>query len=284
MQNLISMIMNSLKSMSLTAVIDILVVAFIFYKGYMLIKETRAEQLLKGIAFIIILIPISSILNLSMLYFILSKTLTIGIISVVIIFQPEIRRALEHLGRSAFEDNHGFEDREQRNIYVNEIVNAVSNLSETKTGALIAIEQRTGLGEIISSGTILEAKITSNLLENIFVINTPLHDGATIIGREKILAAGCVLPLTNNKEINKKLGTRHRAAIGLSEISDSLVIIVSEETGVISLAINGRLTRNYDKDKLRTILLKIMENREEKNVKTAGMRVKTWITGKINKK
>lgn len=185
MQNLISMIMNSLKSMSLTAVIDILVVAFIFYKGYMLIKETRAEQLLKGIAFIIILIPISSILNLSMLYFILSKTLTIGIISVVIIFQPEIRRALEHLGRSAFEDNHGFEDREQRNIYVNEIVNAVSNLSETKTGALIAIEQRTGLGEIISSGTILEAKITSNLLENIFVINTPLHDGATIIGREK---------------------------------------------------------------------------------------------------
>ena len=190
MQNFISMIMNSLKSMSLTAIIDILVVAFIFYKGYMLIKETRAEQLLKGIAFIIILIPISSILNLSMLYFILSKTLTIGIISVVIIFQPEIRRALEHLGRSAFEDKHGFEDREQRNIYVSEIVNAVSNLAETKTGALIAIEQGTGLGEIIASGTIIEAKITSNLLENIFVVNTPLHDGATIIGRDKILAAG----------------------------------------------------------------------------------------------
>lgn len=284
MQNFISMTMNSLKSMSLISIIDILVVAFIFYKGYMLIKETRAEQLLKGIAFIIILIPISSILNLSMLYFILSKTLTIGIISVVIIFQPEIRRALEHLGRSAFEDKHGFEDRELRDIYVSEIVNAVSNLSETKTGALIAIEQGTGLGEIISSGTILEAKITSNLLENIFVVNTPLHDGATIIGRDKILASGCVLPLTNNKEINKKLGTRHRAAIGLSEISDALVIIVSEETGIISLAINGRLTRNYDKDRLRTILLKIMEHREEKNVKTAGKKVKMWITGKINKK
>ena len=284
MQNFISMIMNSLKSMSITAIIDILVVAFIFYKGYMLIKETRAEQLLKGIAFIIILIPISSILNLSMLYFILSKTLTIGIISVVIIFQPEIRRALEHLGRSAFEDKHGFEDSEQRNIYVSEIVNAVANLAETKTGALIAIEQGTGLGEIIASGTILEAKITSNLLENIFVVNTPLHDGATIIGRDKILASGCVLPLTNNKEINKKLGTRHRAAIGLSEISDALVIIVSEETGIISLAINGRLTRNYDKDRLRTILLKIMEHREEKNVKTAGKKVKTWITGIINRK
>lgn len=284
MQNFITMVMNSLKSMSFTAIIDILVVAFIFYKGYMLIKETRAEQLLKGIAFIIILIPISAILNLSMLYFILSKTLTIGIISVVIIFQPEIRRALEHLGRSAFEDKHGFVDKEQRNIYVNEIVNAVSNLADSKTGALIAIEQGTGLGEIISSGTIIEAKITSNLLENIFVVNTPLHDGATIIGKDKILAAGCVLPLTNNKEINKKLGTRHRAGIGLSEISDALVIIVSEETGTISLAINGRLTRNYDKDRLRGILLKIMDHREEKNVKTAGKKVKTWIVGKINKK
>ena len=284
MQNFITMVMNSLKSMSFTAIIDILVVAFIFYKGYMLIKETRAEQLLKGIAFIIILIPISAILNLSMLYFILSKTLTIGIISVVIIFQPEIRRALEHLGRSAFEDKHGFVDKEQRNIYVNEIVNAVSNLADSKTGALIAIEQGTVLGEIISSGTIIEAKITSNLLENIFVVNTPLHDGATIIGKDKILAAGCVLPLTNNKEINKKLGTRHRAGIGLSEISDALVIIVSEETGIISLAINGRLTRNYDKDRLRSILLKIMDHREEKNVKTAGKKVKTWIVGKINKK
>ena len=284
MQNFITMVMNSLKSMSFTAIIDILVVAFIFYKGYMLIKETRAEQLLKGIAFIIILIPISAILNLSMLYFILSKTLTIGIISVVIIFQPEIRRALEHLGRSAFEDKHGFVDKEQRNIYVNEIVNAVSNLADSKTGALIAIEQGTGLGEIISSGTIIEAKITSNLLENIFVVNTPLHDGATIIGKDKLLAAGCVLPLTNNKEINKKLGTRHRAGIGLSEISDALVIIVSEETGIISLAINGRLTRNYDKDRLRSILLKIMDHREEKNVKTAGKKVKTWIVGKINKK
>lgn len=284
MQNFITMVMNSLKSMSFTAIIDILVVAFIFYKGYMLIKETRAEQLLKGIAFIIILIPISAIFNLSMLYFILSKTLTIGIISVVIIFQPEIRRALEHLGRSAFEDKHGFVDKEQRNIYVNEIVNSVSNLADSKTGALIAIEQGTGLGEIISSGTIIEAKITSNLLENIFVVNTPLHDGATIIGKDKILAAGCVLPLTNNKEINKKLGTRHRAGIGLSEISDALVIIVSEETGIISLAINGRLTRNYDKDRLRSILLKIMDHREEKNVKTAGKKVKTWIVGKINKK
>ena len=262
----------------------VLVVAFIFYKGYMLIKETRAEQLLKGILLILILIPVSYILKLDILYFILSKTITIGVIAVIIIFQPEIRRALEHLGRSAFEDKHGFVDKEQRNIYVNEIVNAVSNLADSKTGALIAIEQGTGLGEIISSGTIIDAKITANLLENIFVVNTPLHDGATIIGKDRIVASGCVLPLTNNQEINKKLGTRHRAGIGLSEISDALVIIVSEETGTISLAINGRLTRNYDKDRLRSILLKIMDHREEKNVKTAGKKVKTWITGIINRK
>ena len=271
-------------TISIMSIVDILVVAFVFYKGYMLIKETRAEQLLKGLAFIIILIPISALLNLTMLNFILNKTLTIGVLSVVIIFQPEIRRALEHLGRSAFEDVHGFEDSEKRNIYIKEIVTAVSNLAETKTGALIVIEQSTGLAEITSSGTVLDARISANLLENIFVVNTPLHDGATIIGKNKILASGCVLPLTGNKDINKKLGTRHRAAIGLSEISDAIVIIVSEETGTISLAINGRLTRNYDKEKLRVILLKIMEHREEKKVKTAGKKVKLWITGIINKK
>ncbi len=283
MESFFSMILNSLKTISIISIIDIMVVAFIFYKGYMLIKETRAEQLLKGILLLIALIPISYILKLNMLYFILSETLTIGIISVVIIFQPEIRRALEHLGRSAFEDKHGFYTEEQRSIYVNELVTAVSNLSESKTGALIVVEQSTGLAEIIASGTLIDANITSNLLENIFVVNTPLHDGGTIIGKNRIIASGCVLPLTNNIRIDKKLGTRHRAAIGLSEVSDALVIVVSEETGVISLAINGRLTRNYDKDRLRIVLLKIMENREAKSVKTASKKVKTWIRDQINK-
>lgn len=284
MQNFFTIIIDALKYISIVSIIDILVVAFIFYKGYMLIKETRAEQLLKGIVFIVALIPISYILKLNTLYFILNKTLAIGVLSVVIIFQPEIRRVLEHLGRSAFEDKYGFEDEEQRNEYVNEIVNAVFNLADTKTGALIAIEQGTGLGEVMTSGTILQAEISSNLLENIFVVNTPLHDGATIIGKNKILAAGCVLPLTNNQDINKKLGTRHRAAIGLSEVSDALVIVVSEETGIVSLAINGRLTRNYDGERLKVILLKIMEHRENKRVKTAGKKVKTWITSALSKK
>ena len=242
-------------------------------------KETRAEQLLKGMVFIVALIPVSYILRLDMLNFILNKTLTIGVLAMIIIFQPEIRRVLEHLGRSTFDDIHASQSTESRNEVVNEIVTAVENLAATKTGALIAIEQGTGLGEIISSGTILDAKVTSALLENIFVVNTPLHDGATIIRKDRIHASGCVLPLTTNNSINKKLGTRHRAAMGLSENSDALVIVVSEETGVISLAVNGRLTRNYDKEKLKVILLKIMENRDKKKVKSAGERVKTWIMG-----
>jgi len=280
MQEVSIFIMNTLKNISIFAVLDILVVAYIFYKGYSLIKETRAEQLLKGIVFMIIFIPISYILKLEMLNFILNKTLTIGLLSVVIIFQPEIRRALEHLGRSAFEELHSIQDVENINITVNEIVNAVDNLAASKTGALIVIEKVTRLGEILNSGTILDAKVTSNLLENIFVVNTPLHDGATIIRNDRILASGCVLPLTNNTSINKKLGTRHRAAIGLSEISDSIIIIVSEETGIVSLAINGKLTRGYDKEKLRIILIKLIEHRDKKKVKSAGEKVKSWIIRK----
>ncbi len=280
MQEISTFLVNTLKNISISSILDIIVVAYIFYKGYSLIKETRAEQLLKGIILMIILIPISYLLKLEMLNFILNKTLTIGLLSVIIIFQPEIRRGLEHIGRSAFEELHKMQDEEKRSITVNEIVNAVGNLSESKTGALIVVEQLTRLGDISNSGTILDANVTSNLLENIFVVNTPLHDGATIIRNDRILASGCVLPLTSNNTINKKLGTRHRAAIGLSEISDSIVIIVSEETGIISLAINGRLTRNYDKEKLRIILLKMLEHSDNKKVKSAGERVKAWIKRK----
>ncbi|MBE6047260.1 MAG: TIGR00159 family protein [Clostridium sp.] len=272
-----SLIINTIKNISIWSVADILVVSFIFYKIYMLMKETRAEQLLKGLVLILILLPISYVLKLDMLNFILNKTLTIGVLSVVIIFQPEIRRALEHLGRSAFEDIHAMPSGENRVHLVDEIVTAVENLAETKTGALIVIEQATGIGEVLASGTIIDAKVSSALLENIFVVNTPLHDGATIIRKDRIHASGCVLPLTANNSINKKLGTRHRAAIGLSENSDALIIVVSEETGVISLAVNGKLTRNFDKDKLKSILLKIMENREAKRVKSLKERVKTWI-------
>lgn len=283
MNEFLGLVGKSISNMSLWSILDILVVSYIFYKGYMLIKETRAEQLLKGIILIITLIPISYVLKLDMLYFILNKTLTIGVLTVIIIFQPEIRRALEHLGRSAFDDKHYPNNKQNLYTTINEIAIAAENLAESKTGALIVIEQSTGLNELMGAGTLIDANITANLLENIFVVNTPLHDGATIIRNNRILASGCVLPLTDNTKINKKLGTRHRAAIGLSEVSDALIIIVSEETGVISLAINGRITRGYDKEKLKNILIKIIENRSEKRVKTAGERVKSWIKVKAER-
>ena len=283
MNEFLGLVGKSVSNMSLWSILDILVVSYIFYKGYMLIKETRAEQLLKGIILIITLIPISYVLKLDMLYFILNKTLTIGVLTVIIIFQPEIRRALEHLGRSAFDDKHYPNNKQDLCTTINEISIAAENLAESKTGALIVIEQSTGLNELMGAGTLIDANVTANLLENIFVVNTPLHDGATIIRNNRILASGCVLPLTDNTKINKKLGTRHRAAIGLSEVSDALIIIVSEETGVISLAINGRITRGYDKEKLKNILIKIIENRSEKSVKTAGERVKSWIKVKAER-
>lgn len=284
MQDIINMIINSLRNISVWSIVDIIVVSYILYRGYLLMKETRAEQLFKGILLVLALIPISYVLKLDMLNFILTKTITIGVLAVIIIFQPEIRRALEHLGRSAFEDMHLIEDDAVLNSVVTEIVVAVESLAESKTGALIAIEQGTGLSEVIgNNGTVLDAKVSAALLENIFVVNTPLHDGATIIRNDRILASGCVLPLTGNNTINKKLGTRHRAALGLSENSDALVIVVSEETGVISLAVNGRLTRNFDKEKLKSILIKIMKKRRKKRVKSIEERVKAWIMKKRRK-
>ncbi|MGL4990584.1 MAG: diadenylate cyclase CdaA [Sarcina sp.] len=273
-----SFIITSIEnSISIWAVVDILVVAFIFYKGYKLIQETRAEQLLKGILLIFLLIPISHILRLNMLYFILTKTLTIGLLSMVIIFQPEIRKALEHIGSSTFNDLHIVNNDEDLENLVDEIIEAVDNMAAEKTGALIAIEQKTGLDEYIKTGTKIDAVISDSLIENIFVKNTPLHDGAMIISYDRIVAAGCVLPLSSNPNISKLLGTRHRAAIGLSEVSDALLIIVSEETGGISLAVKGRLTKNYDSSKLKNVILKILRGRRDKDDKSIKGRVGRWL-------
>ena len=261
---LLQMVVNSVRYINVSSVMDILVVSYILYKGYMLMKETRAEQLLKGIILLIFLIPISSFFNLTMLNWILTKTLTIGVLSIVIIFQPEIRSGLEHLGRTTFIDKHIMQDEKAMKKLIYEIVNAVENLSKSKTGALIVIEQVTGLEDIIKTGTKLDAVVSSALLENIFVVNTPLHDGATIIRNDRIVSAGCFLPLTHNNSLNRKLGTRHRAAIGMSENSDALIIIVSEETGTISLAVHGRITREYTKERLKNLLIRIMKNRLEK--------------------
>lgn len=273
---------SAIKGMTVWSILDIIVVSYIFYKGYMLIKETRAVQLLKGILLIILLIPISDLLHLAMLNWILQRTITIGVLSIIIIFQPEIRSALERLGRTAFNESHILENEEEYQKIIDEIVNSVGNLSEQKTGALIILEQKTGLEDIMNTGTKIDALVSAALLENIFVVNTPLHDGATIIRNGRIAASGCFLPLTSNNELNKKLGTRHRAGIGISENSDALVIIVSEETGNISLAINGRLTRDYSKEKLKAILMRIIRARYSR--KTAlKEKVKRWRKTEKNK-
>jgi TIGR00159 family protein len=273
---------NLLKHISIINVIDILIVSYIVYKIFMLVRETRAETLLKGLVLILIVMKVSEIAGLITLNWIISEALRAGLIALVIIFQPELRRALEHLGRSrVFTKSRIVTDEEVDNI-VTQIVEASANLSDTQTGALIVIEQETGLNDYIETGVKIDAILTSQLLENIFVVNTPLHDGAVIIKNDRVAAAACFLPLTEDRNLDKELGTRHRAAIGVSENSDAIVIVVSEETGTISLAINGKLTRGYNGDKLKDILIRIIKHKMSKKI-TGWEWVKTWTRQKLKR-
>lgn len=276
-----SNILTIVKNITIWNVLDILIVGYIFYKLYTLIRESRAEQLIKGLALILIVLKLSELLQLVALHWILQNTLTVGLIAIIVIFQPELRKALEHLGRSKFLTRRFFDTEEEMQRVVDEITIAATNLSESKTGALIIIEQETGLRDYAANGIVIDAAVSSALLENIFVVNTPLHDGAVIIRRERIVAAACVLPLTEH-EVKKELGTRHRAAIGITESSDAIAVVVSEETGNISLSINGRLTRNYNGERLKLVLTKIMEHNKAKET-TMYKKVKTWLT-KVDKK
>lgn len=233
--------------------VDIGIIAIIIYKAMNLIKETRAEQLIKGIAMLIIATKLSEVLGFHAVYWLLKNAMTVGVIAILIIFQPELRRALEHLGRGTFFVKGELLEQEIDSM-LDEINIAVTHLSKNRIGAIIVLEQETGLNEYIETGTKLDSTVTNELLVNLFVPNTPLHDGAVIIRRNRITAAGCFLPLTQSQNLSKELGTRHRAAIGVTEISDSLVIIVSEETGVISFAKMGRLSRYLDTKSLKEII------------------------------
>lgn len=279
---ILNIIFNTIKNISILDLVDMLIVAYALFKAYMLIKETRAEQLIKGILFILVLIPISYLLKLTMVYNILKNTLTIGVLTIVILFQPEIRKALEHIGRSAFSDRHNKHYEYGKNDFIVEICKAVANMSSKNIGALIVIERETKLGDIIESGTNLNSKVSSELLETLFFPNSPLHDGAVIIKDGLVEAAGCFLPLSY-QNIDKSLGTRHRAAFGVSEISDSIVIVVSEETGIISLVINGKITRNYDFEKLNSLLGRILQHNNLRSASFKG-RVQGWIRKKIRTK
>ncbi len=241
-------------------VIDIAIVAFIIYQAFRLVRETRAEQLIKGILILIILLQLSSWLGFNTMQYILENTMQLGFFALLIIFQPELRRGLERMGRGTAGRLLSFNNREEVvESTVDEVARAVDNLAKNKVGALICMERLTKLGDIIKTGTELNSRISAELLVNIFVPNTPLHDGAVVIGSNKILAAACFLPLTHNNDLSKELGTRHRAAIGLSENSDAVVIVVSEETGKISIALDGGLTRNLTVETLKKALLKTMQ-------------------------
>ncbi len=273
MENIINSIMNFLieaknvfviqfSTFGIMDAIDIFVVAYIFYKALGFVKETRAAQLLKGIILILVLMQISSMLKMFTVNFILVNTVQLGLIAVLIIFQPELRSALERVGRSKLGSKLFMQDeaaisRDLKNS-VSATCNACEYLSKNKIGALIVFERLTKLGEIIKTGTKVEADLTGELLVSIFFPNSPLHDGAAIIREGKIYAAGCFLPLSQKGELSRSLGTRHRAAIGVNENSDALVIVVSEESGIISTVDGGEIIRGYSIETLRDFLGKAL--------------------------
>ena len=253
--------------------LDIAIVAFLVYKVLGFIRETRAEQLAKGLVVLVICTLLSDFLKLYTLHWLLSGVVSVGLIAIVVIFQPELRRALEHLGRSRFANIMSDIDKEEAKRMVTEIVRAVESMSASRTGALMVIEKEITLNDIVETGTVIDAYISAEMIGNIFYEGAPLHDGALILRGDRLYAAGCVLPLTQNKELSKELGTRHRAGIGITENSDALVIIVSEETGVISLAQNGELTRFLEGKKIEKTLLDLYLQEDSKSP----------LTGKIGK-
>ena len=273
---------NIVSSIGITDVLDILIVAFIVYKVLGFIRETRAEQLAKGLVILVIITLLSRLLHLYTLNWILSGVMTVGLVALVVIFQPELRRALEHLGRSRFVNVLDGVDKEEAKRMVLEMVEAIDNMSSSRTGALIVIEGEITLNDIVETGTIIDAAVSTEMIGNIFYEGAPLHDGALIVRGDRLYAAGCVLPLTQNKQLSKELGTRHRAGIGITENSDAMVIIVSEETGVISIAQNGNLTRFVDVKKIEKTLLGLYFDEDRKYTFTE--RINMLLRGRRNAK
>lgn len=252
--------------------IDILVVAILIYFLLNMIKGTRAALLVKGIIMLIVIQQISEIIGLFTVNFILRGATQVGIFAILVVFQPELRRGLEQMGNSRFGQFFRIEDTFASNSTqetVTEICKAVQYLSKNKMGSIIVMERRTKLNDVIQTGVTIKAQISSELLVNIFSSNTPLHDGAVVIREQRIMAASCLLPLTQNINLGTELGTRHRAAIGNSETSDSFTIVTSEETGTISVARHGALTRNLTVQSLEKALMKLASDNAEEEKKSA---------------
>lgn len=247
-------------------IIDILLVTFVLYTLIMMIQTTGAARIAKSIVLLLVLAVVTKLLNMYLLSFLLDRVLEIGLIALVIMFQPELRRMLEKIGSKSLRELLSTK-QEQREIdrVIGETVNACEIMSRERTGVLIVFERETSLIDYQKTGTVIDARVSSELLRNLFFTKASLHDGAVIIRNERIAAAGCVLPLTQSRNISSDLGTRHRAGIGMSEVSDAVVVIVSEETGTISVAVNGMLKRHLAPQTLERLLLKeLAPKREEK--------------------
>ena len=232
---------------------DILIVAVILYELLMLTRQTRGSAVLKGLVLLLLATWVSELLGFTALNWMLMSVINNGALVLVILFQPELRKALEQIGRGAMLEHRDNDGEESKRI-VDEIIQCLLALSRRRVGALIVFEQKTGLKDVIETGTAIDARISAPLLENMFEPNTPLHDGAVVIRGTRVMAGACILTLTEGRGISRELGTRHRAAIGVSETTDAVVLIVSEETGIISMARGGRLTRHLDAGSLREIL------------------------------
>lgn len=265
-------IISIAKSFTFVDAIDVAIVALLIYGIIKLVRETRAMQLVKGLCLFVLIFIVSNILQLQMINTILTSFFQFAIIAVMILFQPEIRKALEQMGRnnvgqsianavSSKEDAQG--DVVAVRKAINSVVESMGELQKLRMGALVVFERKTRLGEIVETGTIINGDPTGELITNIFFNKAPLHDGGMVIRDGKVYSAGCILPLTSFNNISAALGTRHRAAIGMSENSDAIVVVVSEETAQISIAENGELTRNFNKDTLRDALTKYLINEDE---------------------
>lgn len=251
-----------MQSFKVTDVLDIVIVSFLIYSLIKIMRETRAEQLVKGILMLLIAYAVSIVFNLKMLNALFVSFFQFSVLAVLIVFQPELRSALEHIGRSKIGKYWSgiaavsVEEEQIKQIRkcINCVVEVANKFQKSKTGALIVFERTTKLGEVIDTGTIVDAQPSVEMIGNIFFNKSPLHDGAMIIRNGKVHAAGCILPLTKNNDISTDLGTRHRAALGISENSDAVIVIVSEETGTISIAKNGIITRNFTRETLSMTL------------------------------
>lgn len=270
-ENFYQSLLDQLSMIRFTDFVDILIVTYVIYKALKFVRDTRTVQLLKGVVIIIVIMQLSYFANLHTVYYILSNAMQLGVIAILIMFQPELRRALEQVGRTTIGKWFNFEEQQEqaeKSQLITEIVRSCQTMSKSRIGALIVLERETKLGEIIDTGIPLNADVSSELLVNIFIPKTPLHDGAVVVRENKIVAAASFLPLSQNPNLSKELGTRHRAGLGVSEESDAVVVIVSEETGGISVAMGGELNVKMSSDALTNILKRALEaNGKEGKIK-----------------